>query len=144
MAKEAALELTPEEAKEVPMVDLVYELLKQSEEPLHYRDLTEKVAEIKGLTEEGMRSYMAQLYTDINIDGRFVCVGRSLWGLKERYTLDQASDAAVAASVKDDYDDDDYLDEEESEYDERDTRDEEDDLLVSEDEDFGDDIGVDD
>lgn len=124
MAKESTLELSPEAAKEMPMVDLVHELLKQSDEPLYYRDLAKKVAELKGFTESEMLAYMAQLYTEINIDGRFICVGRSLWGLKERYTMDQATDAAVAANVKED--DDMYLDDEDSEYDEKEVDDEED------------------
>lgn len=125
MAKELVLDLSPETAKEMPMVDLVYEILQKSEEPLYYRDLTKKIAEIKGFSEEEMLSYMAQLYTEINIDGRFICVGRSLWGLKERYTMEQGTDAAVAANVKDDYDDNDYLEDEEiEEYDEEELQDE--------------------
>lgn len=115
MAKElASLELSNVDP-EMPMVDLAYELLKQTEDPVYYRDLMKKIAEIKGFNEETMLSYMAQLYTEINIDGRFICVGPSLWGLKERHTLEQATDAAVAASVRDDdyFDDEEYSEEEE-------------------------------
>lgn len=139
MAKETTLQLSPEAAKEMPMVDLVYELLKQSDEPLYYRDITKKVAKLKEFTEEEMLAYMAQLYTEINIDGRFICVGRSLWGLKERYTMDQATDAAVAANVKDD---DDFIDDEDLEYDEKLEEDEEggEDKLIVTDEDEYEDI----
>lgn len=114
MAKGTTLDISPETAKEMPMVDLVYELLLQSPEPIYFRDLSKQIAEIKGLSEEEMLSHLAQLYTEINMDGRFICVGRSLWGLKERYTTEQSTDAAVAANVKDDeYPD--YLEDEEDE-----------------------------
>lgn len=128
MAKDTTLELSPETAKEMPMVDLVYELLTKSPEPIYYRDLTQQIAEIKGLTTEQMLDHMAQLYTEINIDGRFICVGRSLWGIKERYTMEQATDAAVAANVKD-YEEaeDDYLEDKENDsYDDETDTDEED------------------
>lgn len=104
MAEGTTLEFSEETLNEMPMVDLAYELLSQSAEPLYYRDLTKQIAKIKGLSEEEMLAHMAQLYTEINIDGRFICVGRSLWGIKERYTMEQATDAAVAASVQDDID----------------------------------------
>lgn len=111
MTGEAALELSPEEARETPMIDLVYEFLHNTGDPLNFADMVKRVAEIKGLSEGEMRGYMPQLYTEINIDGRFICVGRSLWGLKTWYTVEQGSDAAVAQNVKDD-DDDYFLDDE--------------------------------
>ncbi|BCU83295.1 hypothetical protein JIR001_30780 [Polycladomyces abyssicola] len=110
--------LTPEEIRETAMVDLVYELLYEKGEPMLYRDLYQEVARLKGFTEEEMTRYIAQLYTEINIDGRFICVGKSLWGLKKWYPTEQATDSAVQANVKDDFDEDleeDLFEEEEDE-----------------------------
>ncbi|MDN4592813.1 DNA-directed RNA polymerase subunit delta [Polycladomyces subterraneus] len=110
--------LTPEEIRETAMVDLVYELLYEKGEPMLYRDLFQEVARLKGFTEEEMARYIAQLYTEINIDGRFICVGKSLWGLKKWYPTEQATDSAVQANVKDDFDEDleeDLFEEEEDE-----------------------------
>ncbi len=94
---------------ETPMVDLAYDLLKSKGNPMIYRDIMAEVAKMKGFTEEEINKYIAQLYTEVNIDGRFVCVGRSLWGLREWYPTEQATDSAVAANVKDDYLEDDDL-----------------------------------
>jgi len=102
--------LTVEKIKETAMVDLAYDLLKEKGEPMLYRDIMKEVAELKGFTGEEIERYIAQLYTEINIDGRFVCVGRSLWGLKEWYPIEQSTDSAVAANVKDDYLDDELED----------------------------------
>src|SRR5690606_18225185 len=86
----------------MPMVDLVHKILQSKGEPMLYRDLLQEVARLKGFSEEETMRYIAQLYTEINIDGRFVCVGKGLWGLKQWYPVEQTTDSAVAANVKDD------------------------------------------
>jgi DNA-directed RNA polymerase subunit delta len=85
--------------------------LKEKGDAMLYRDIMGEVAKLKGFTDEEIEKYIAQLYTEINIDGRFVCVGRGLWGLREWYPTEQATDSAVAANVKDDYLDDELDDE---------------------------------
>ena len=111
MSEDLAAQLTEEELREMPMVDLGYKILQSRGEPMLYRDLLQEVARLKGFSEEEIMRYIAHLYTEINIDGRFVCVGRSLWGLKHWYPTEQTTDSAVAGNIKDDYDDED-LDEE--------------------------------
>ncbi|MFC4546907.1 DNA-directed RNA polymerase subunit delta [Paenactinomyces guangxiensis] len=103
--------LATEKIMETAMVDLAYDVLKSKNEPMLYRDIMNEVAKLKGFTEEEVARYIAQLYTEVNIDGRFICVGRSLWGLRHWYPTEQATDSAVAANVKDDYLDDDLEDE---------------------------------
>lgn len=87
---------------EQSMVDIAYELLKEKGEPMLYADIMEQVASKKGFTQSETEELIAQLYTEVNIDGRFVCVGRNLWGLKSWFPIDQSSDSAVAANVKED------------------------------------------
>lgn len=93
-----------ERIRETAMVDHAYEQLKAAGEPMLYREILKRVAEQKGFTQEDIERYIAQLYTEINIDGRFVCVGRSLWGLKHWYTIEQSTDSAIVANVKEDDD----------------------------------------
>jgi DNA-directed RNA polymerase subunit delta len=111
--------LAVERVRETAMVDLAYDLLKKKGEAMLYRDIMDEVSSMKGFTKEETEHYIAQLYTEINIDGRFVCVGRNLWGLREWYPTDQATDSAVAANVKEDDEyhdlDEELFDEEEEE-----------------------------
>lgn len=88
--------------KEISMVDFAYHILQQRHEPMQYRDLMREIAQQKEMDEEIVRHYLPQLYTEINIDGRFICVGRGMWGLRSWYPTEQATDSAVAANVKDD------------------------------------------
>lgn len=100
--------LTPEEAREIPMVDLAFAVLKQANNPMYYRDLMQEIARIKGLTEEEVNRVIAQVYTEINIDGRFACVGNNLWGLKRWYPVEKSEDAvgSYPRIINDDDDDD--------------------------------------
>mgnify|MGYP001205035397 CR=1 FL=1 len=138
MANEALEGISEEVIQETPMVDLTFELIKKRGEPAYFADIAKQIAELKGLDEAEMQDYMAQLYTEVNVDGRFICVGRGLWGLKDWYTVEQGSDAAVAANVKDDddFEDDANYYEEDDDEDKEDGMgdDDEEDLLVDDDE----------
>lgn len=118
-----------EDFQELSMVDITYKLLEDKGEPMIFMDIMKEVATRKGLAQSQADEMLAQLFTEINIDGRFVCVGRNLWGLKHWFPVEQSSDSAVAANVKDDDED---LDEEE--YEEEEEREEDflEDLFLAE------------
>lgn len=128
MSTEYSLKITTEQAKEMPMVDLAFELLKSANTPFYYRDLMNQIAKIKGLSDEEVMQVIAQLYTEINIDGRFACVGSNLWGLKRWYPVEKSEDSAVGGAKRpriindedDDLDEDIYSEEEEDTYGEED------------------------
>jgi len=121
---EYKLKITPDQAKEIPMVDVAFEILKAANTPYYYRDLMREIAKFKGLTEEEAKEVIAQVYTEINIDGRFACVGQNLWGLKRWYPVEKGDEAVTGGGkrpriINDDDDDDDdlYAEEEEETYD---------------------------
>ncbi len=71
------------------MVEIAYEVLRSANETFYYRDLMKKVAELRGMSEDDVQESIARLYTDINIDGRFVCVGENIWGLRRWYPVER-------------------------------------------------------
>jgi DNA-directed RNA polymerase subunit delta len=93
MAKEYALKITRDVAKEIPMVDLAFEILRSAKTEFYYRDLMKEIALHRALSEDDMLHVMAQVYTEINIDGRFACVGTNMWGLKRWYAVEKADDS---------------------------------------------------
>lgn len=116
------LKIDPEKVHEIPMVDLAFMVLKAANTPFYYRDLMNEVAKLRGLSEEEINEVIAQLYTEINIDGRFACVGTNLWGLKRWYPVDKSEDALTGGKrprIINDEDDEeeDYHEEEEEVYD---------------------------
>lgn len=93
MSNEArTLHIDQETAKETPLVDLAYEILHQTNQPFYYRDLMAEVAQLRGMETEEINEVIARLYTEINVDGRFLNIGNNVWGLKRWYPLDKTVD----------------------------------------------------
>ncbi|AZN39109.1 DNA-directed RNA polymerase subunit delta [Paenibacillus albus] len=121
MSSEIVLKIDPERVKEMPMVDLAFELLKAANQPFYYRDLMMEIAKVRGLSQDQINNVIAQVYTEINIDGRFACVGSNMWGLKRWYPVERNEDPVGNAKrsriINDEEDDEDlYADEEEDTY----------------------------
>ena len=139
MSAPLLLKLDPERIKEMPMVDLAFVILKTVNTPFYYLDLMAEVAKQRGLNEKQMNDLIAQLYTEINIDGRFACVGTNLWGLKRWYPADRSEDPVANAkrpriiNDEDDLEDDDFAEEEEAEAEDFDRIDEDHDDAYSDD-----------
>ncbi|MEK5059842.1 DNA-directed RNA polymerase subunit delta [Paenibacillus shunpengii] len=147
MSTSLNLKLDPERIREMPMVDLAFMVLKAANTPYYYRDLMNEVAKLRGLSDEEINDVIAQLYTEINIDGRFAYVGTNLWGLKRWYPIDKAEDSVTGTKrpriINDDDDEDEeYIDEEheDEDFDHSGDEDEDDDLFDDDSEEDEDDV----
>jgi len=120
MSSNFTLKLDPERLKEMPMVDLAFEVLKAANTPYYYRDLMMEIAKVRKLSADDINQVIAQVYTEINIDGRFACVGSNMWGLKRWYPVERNEDPIANAkrpriiNDEDDDDDDDFTDEDDT------------------------------
>ncbi|KOY18361.1 DNA-directed RNA polymerase subunit delta [Paenibacillus xylanivorans] len=121
MSTSLNLKIDKEKVREIPLVDLAFMVLKAANTPYYYRDLMNEVAKQRGMTDEEINEFIAQLYTEINIDGRFAYVGTSLWGLKRWYPVGGAEDTMTGAKrpriindEDDDLEDEDFGEEEDS------------------------------
>lgn len=140
------LNIDQERALEIPMVDLAFMVLKAANTPYYYRDLMKEVAKLRGMSEEQSQEAIAELYTEINIDGRFACVGANLWGLKRWYPIERSEDPVSSSKrpriINDDVEDDDFSDDVEKKFsadnDGFDSVDDEDELFTDEDEEIED------
>ncbi|WP_221567327.1 DNA-directed RNA polymerase subunit delta [Alkalihalobacillus sp. TS-13] len=88
-----------EELKEVSMLEIAFHILKDNKKPTPFTELMEQVSKMRDLSPEEQKQRVAQFYTDINIDGRFVCVGDNQWGLKVWYPV-ESSDEELATTIK--------------------------------------------
>lgn len=121
---------------ELSTIEIAYEVLKQSKKTFYFKELANIIAEVKDLNEEKLFDHLPQLYTEINIDGRFIHLGQNEWGLKSWYPLEKAEALSIAKDIEEDdeydleFSDEDDLLEEEKIFDEED---EEDDVIDDED-----------
>ncbi|MGG0756154.1 DNA-directed RNA polymerase subunit delta [Brevibacillus laterosporus] len=100
-----------EKLQEIAMVDIAYEILRETNRPYNFRELMNEIAILRKLTEEQLMAVIAQVYTEVNIDGRFVCIGENTWGLKRWYAteaVEESQEGGVKkkkAAVIDDFED---------------------------------------
>ena len=84
------------EIGQMPLVELAFEILKVKKEPLYFRELMKEIQELRSMTDAEINDVIARLYTEINIDGRFTCIGQNVWGLNRWYPVDKASDRSTS------------------------------------------------
>ncbi|MET3699045.1 DNA-directed RNA polymerase subunit delta [Bacillus oleivorans] len=84
-----------EELQEMSLIELANLLLVENKEPIPFIDIVSEIASILELSEEQIQDRMPQFYTDMNIDGRFLCIGENKWGLRTWYPLDQIEEETV-------------------------------------------------
>jgi len=92
-------ELSKEELVEESFVDLAYALLEETHETKTYPEIVAEIEQLLGLSKEDMKKRLAQFYTDMNIDGRFLILGENRWGLREWYPVEQIEEES-APTVK--------------------------------------------
>ncbi len=63
--------------------DLAHAILKAKGTPLYFRDLFEQVMAIKPITGKDLEHIMAGIHTELNLDARFIHIGKGVWGLRE-------------------------------------------------------------
>ncbi|GAF64350.1 putative RNA polymerase [Bacillus sp. TS-2] len=133
-------DMKKEELSEFAMVEIAFLLMKEKNKPFEYYQLMDQVAELKGMTNEEVKTRISFLYTDLNIDGRFLALGDNNWGLRSWYPLEQVEEEITSSVAKPKkkskalLEDDELLDEyEEDEF--EDLEDELDELNQEEDED---------
>lgn len=88
------LSFTAEQAREMPMVDVLFEILKTTEpnsDGYPFPVLMDEVVKVKQLQvdPEQLLKLTAHLYTDINIDGRFASIVNRNWVLKSWPNIDK-------------------------------------------------------
>lgn len=121
---------SPEQIKEMSMLEVGYELFLTKKDAIAFQDLVDEIAKVLNLSKDQVSSKIAQFYTDLNVDGRFITLGENRWGLRTWYPYEQI-DEEVIAPVKpkkkkakkkkdDDIADFDEIDEDDLEYDELD------------------------
>ena len=89
-------ELAPEQLQEMSMIEMAFYILEKNKQAVSFQELWDQLVEAVGMSEEEAKAKIAQFYTDMNIDGRFISVGENRWGLRSWYPVDQIEDDAIA------------------------------------------------
>lgn len=90
-------DLSKEQIDEMAMIDIASLILESEKKALDFRDIFDRVAELKGFSESEKDTWISQYYTDLNIDGRFLTKGSNLWGLKKWYPVEDIDEDITVA-----------------------------------------------
>ncbi|CAG9620103.1 DNA-directed RNA polymerase subunit delta [Sutcliffiella rhizosphaerae] len=148
--------LTAEDIKEMSLIEIATGIFAEKKQSVTFSELLTEIKELTGFTDENLKGKISQFYTDLNIDGRFICIGENQWGLRAWYPYDQIEEETtpqvktkkkkVKKAVDEELESDEFedLDEEELEFDDLEDYEEDDDAEEEEDFDADDDSDDDD
>ncbi|MFV0381627.1 MAG: DNA-directed RNA polymerase subunit delta [Breznakia sp.] len=89
------------------MIDVAFDVLKGNNRPLLFIDLFNEVSEIKQLTQNQKENEIAQFFTDLTLDDRYINLRDNMWDLRIRHKFEDIK------RNYDENDDDDEIDEDE-------------------------------
>lgn len=71
------------------MLDCAYEILKNSDKPISFKELVELVSKELEMSKEEVDARISQFYTNLSLDGRFVVLQDNYWELRERVPFEK-------------------------------------------------------
>lgn len=90
-------EYSQEQLKQMSLVELAYEIFRDSKTPIAFSELIDEIVRLQGIQKSDLDDRIAQFYTDLNIDGRFISLGDQRWGLRSWYPVDQIEEEVQPA-----------------------------------------------
>ncbi|MBN8208647.1 DNA-directed RNA polymerase subunit delta [Bacillus sp. NTK071] len=81
------------------MIDIMYFILQDEKKPVSFYTLMDRIGKMKGLSSTQLQEMLAEVYTNLNTDGRFVTLGDNQWGLKGWYPVEQSQEE-LATTIK--------------------------------------------
>jgi len=88
------------------MIDVAYELMSTKKKPVVFLKIWEEVSQMMGFTKQQEEDNIAQFYSDLSLDDRFVNVGENKWDLRERHTYHEVVVDTEELIIDEDADDD--------------------------------------
>ena len=94
--------------------DIAYMILEESKKKVNTADLFKKIIKLLDLPESTFEKKVADFYTELSTDKRFILLDNGKWDLRSNHT----SDKVIKVSDEDDEDDDEETEEETEDTDE--------------------------
>ena len=144
-----ALKMKKEELEQLSYKDIAELIIENSKRTLNTADLFKKIIKLLELPESTFEAKIADFYTTLATDKRFILLDNGKWDLRSNHTSDKVIKIAVEdddedeeeeeeeddeSSTSDDLDEDNYDDTEDEDYDEETNEELKDLVIIDEDE----------
>lgn len=105
------------------MIEVAYQVLTNNNGSMPFVDLWKDVSQEMGFNQTQFEDNIAQFYTDLSLDGRFLNMSQNTWDLRSRHTYSESVMDTDSIAIDDEDEEDselieDELDEVEKEMDE--------------------------
>ena len=104
------------------MIEVAYQVLTNNNGSMPFVDLWKDVSQEMGFNQTQFEDNIAQFYTDLSLDGRFLNMSQNTWDLRSRHTYSESVMDTDSIAIDEDDEDseliEDELDEVEKEMDE--------------------------
>lgn len=97
-----------------PMIDVAFDLMAKKKKPVTFLKIWEEVSQVSGLNEQQAEDNIAQFYTDISLDERFVHMPENKWDLRSRHKYEEVVVDTNSLLIDEEEDDSNYTEEEEA------------------------------
>lgn len=85
-----------------PMVDIAFDLMQKKKKEIAFPKLWDEVTQIKGLSQSQADDLIADFYSDMSLDDRFVILKDNKWDLRCRHKFEDVVIDTDAIMVDDD------------------------------------------
>lgn len=71
-------------------IEIAFNLLTKKKKPTPFLKLWEEISQIEALSPSQQEDQIAQFYSDLCLDSRFVNMGENKWDLRSRHTFSES------------------------------------------------------
>lgn len=91
--------LSETKAEHLSMIELAHHIVTTEKRHMDFKEIFEKIALYKQWDSKTQNKNLAQFYTDLNMDGRFVSNGTNKWGLKSWHRRDEINQDDLTVEI---------------------------------------------
>ena len=88
------------------MIEVAYQVLTNNNGAMPFVDLWKDVIQEMGFTQTQFEDNIAQFYTDLSLDGRFLNMSQNTWDLRSRHTYSESVMDTDSIAIDEDDEDD--------------------------------------
>lgn len=88
------------------MIEVAYQVLTNNNGAMPFVDLWKDVSQKMGFTQTQFEDNIAQFYTDLSLDGRFLNMSQNTWDLRSRHTYSESVMDTDSIAIDEDDEDD--------------------------------------
>ena len=88
------------------MIEVAYQVLTNNNGAMPFVDLWKDVSQEMGFTQTQFEDNIAQFYTDLSLDGRFLNMSQNTWYLRSRHTYSESVMDTDSIAIDEDDEDD--------------------------------------